>query len=228
MMTQPALPNAPHHHLSDELVFRYAAGQLDEAVSLVIASHLSLCVACRALAAEAELLGGVLLEEMPAATIDATLWQGTLTRLAYHPPAKAAKRRPPARGPLASLYPAPLRLYLPEKVDHLPWRRLAPGIRDLELVRSRSGSVARLLSVGAGHAIFDHSHGGLELTLTLHGSYISAGTRYARGDIEYADEDILHRPTAETGSDCLCLVVTDAPLRFKALLGRLMQPLIGI
>ena len=35
------------HHLTDELLLAYAAGNLAESWSLAVASHLSLCPACR-------------------------------------------------------------------------------------------------------------------------------------------------------------------------------------
>ena len=49
-----------------------------------------------------------------------------------------------------------------------------------------------------------------------------------RGDIEEADESIEHQPFAGKEADCICLAVTDAPLRFKSLLVRLVQPFLQI
>ena len=51
---------------------------------------------------------------------------------------------------------------------------------------------------------------------------------FARGDIEDADEDLQHVPTATADADCICLAVTDAPLRFRSWLVRLVQPVLGI
>ncbi len=51
---------------------------------------------------------------------------------------------------------------------------------------------------------------------------------FARGDIEEADADLVHQPIASSDGDCICLAVTDAPLKFQSWLMRLMQPLIGI
>jgi len=45
--------------------------------------------------------------------------------------------------------------------------------------------------------------------------------RFARGDVETADADLVHQPVAEPGEDCICLAVTDAPLRFRSPLARL-------
>jgi putative transcriptional regulator len=236
-MPQPHLT----HHLTDDLVYRYAAGMLDEAVSLVVAAHLALCADCRRLTAEAELLGGNLLEDLPADSLADDSWARTLSRLNDNQPqtgglapAAASPARPmeaPTPGSddnLDPMFPEPLRAYLADRLTPASWRRLGPGIRDLELVRGSSGSKARLLHIGAGRSVFEHSHRGMELTLVLQGSYLSNGTRFARGDVECADDETTHRPVAGTEADCICLAVTDAPLRFNNLIGRLLQPLIGI
>jgi putative transcriptional regulator len=233
-MPQPPLT----HHLDDDLVYRYAAGMLDEAISLVVATHLSICADCRRLTAEAELLGGNLLEELPADHLADDSWTRTLSRLNDNTaPVGAAVTASPGAGSMTGpaagddldpMFPAPLRRYLQGRLTPKAWRRLGPGIRDLELVRSKSGSTARLLHIGAGRSVFEHSHRGMELTLVLQGSYLSNGTRFARGDIECADSEVTHRPVAGTEADCICLAVTDAPLRFNNVIGRLLQPLIGI
>jgi putative transcriptional regulator len=52
--------------------------------------------------------------------------------------------------------------------------------------------------------------------------------RFARGDIETADASVTHTPTAAPGQDCICLAVTDAPLRFQGWLPRLVQKFVRI
>ena len=64
--------------------------------------------------------------------------------------------------------------------------------------------------------------------MVLSGSFMDDGARYARGDVETADVDIEHQPVAEIGMECICLAVTDAPLRFRGPVARLIQPFIGI
>ena len=51
------------HHLSDQLLMGYAAGQLPEAFNLVVATHVSLCDDCRARLGSFDAVGGTLLEE---------------------------------------------------------------------------------------------------------------------------------------------------------------------
>ena len=74
----------------------------------------------------------------------------------------------------------------------------------------------------------EHGHNGLELTMVLAGSFTDDGARFGRGDVETADVGVEHQPVAEAGDACICLAVTDAPLRFRGPVARLLQPFIGI
>lgn len=216
----------PEQHPSEDLVATYASGALDEASALAIASHLTLCPACRAAAAQYEVLGGELIDDLPAAPLSDSALAATLSR------ARATAHSEPMAHPRTAIsgpgiFPAPLRRYVGGDVDAVRWRSIAPGIQHMPLLKS--GSVtARLLRIAPGRSVFDHSHGGTELTLVLNGSYTSEGQRYRRGDIEVADETVNHRPIAGSEDACICLAVTDAPLRFGNWIGRLMQPFIGI
>jgi putative transcriptional regulator len=68
----------------------------------------------------------------------------------------------------------------------------------------------------------------MELTLVLQGAFRDEAQRFARGDIEIATEADEHTPVAIGDEDCICLAVTDAPLRFNAMIPRLLQPLFRI
>ena len=86
----------------------------------------------------------------------------------------------------------------------------------------------RLLYIPPGQAVPDHSHGGLELTLVLQGSFRDDTGRFGVGDLEVADQTLEHTTIADTGAPCICLAATDAPLRFTTLIPRLLQPLFRI
>jgi putative transcriptional regulator len=111
--------------------------------------------------------------------------------------------------------------------DAVKWRSLGMGTRQCVLHADKDASV-RLLYIPAGQAMPQHSHRGTEMTLVLQGAYRDESDRFARGDIEVADQDMNHTPVAEAGEDCICLIATDAPLRFNGLLQRIAQPFLGI
>lgn len=214
------------HHPSDDLLFEYAAGSLDEAWSLAIATHLALCPACRAAVARGEAVGGTLVAEAaPAAMADDAL-DRVLARLDGLPAEVRQPAGPVARDPDMVL-PQPLRGYVGGDVDRLDWKRLGVGAFQIPIATG-GRATARLLRIPGGLAVPEHGHRGGELTLVLAGSFSDEGGRFGRGDLEYGDDDLQHQPIADPGEDCICLAVTDAPLRFKGLVARLAQPLLGI
>jgi putative transcriptional regulator len=67
----------------------------------------------------------------------------------------------------------------------------------------------------------------LEVTLVLKGAFCDTTGRYARGDIAIAEADLDHMPMTEEGEDCLCFVVTDAPLHLTGPVGRILDRFFG-
>lgn len=207
------------HHLSDQLLMGYAAGALPEAFSLVVATHISMCDDCRARAEAFEAVGGAVLESGVAQMSEASL-DACLARLGTpEAPRKAAPR--------ASLLPAPLADYVGGDLQNVRWKPLGMGVRQAILPTGKRAS-ARLLYIPAGQGVPDHGHRGLELTLVLQGAFRDDKDRFGPGDVEIADEADEHTPVAEAGMDCICLAATDAPLRFRGMMPRLLQPVFRI
>lgn len=218
------------HHISDDLLLSYSAGTLPTAWSLVVATHLALCPECRARVRQADAVGGELLETVAPVDVGANALQGVLEMIDAAPVLEAPK---PA-APIAAVQPAvsdvvlpePLRSFAGGDLPDLKWRSLGRGAYHIPLITK--GATARLLRIPAGKPVPEHGHRGRELTLVLKGSFHDGDLLFARGDVEDADEDLEHQPIATEGEDCICLAVTDAPLRFKSLGARIVQPFIGI
>ena len=205
------------HHLSDPLLMAYAAGALPEAFSLLTATHISLCDECRARLGAYEAVGGAVLDAEPVPLADGSL-AAVLSRLGL-PEAPAPRRK--------RAVPSPLADYIGADLAGVKWRSLGMGVRQ-SILATGPGATARLLYIPAGQAVPDHGHRGMELTLVLQGAFCDSSDRFGLGDIEIATEDLSHTPVAEAGADCICLAATDAPLRFNALIPRLLQPFFRI
>ena len=68
------------HHPDDELLVRYATGELPEAWSVLAATHAALCLDCRGKVRAAEAVGGALVaESSPVDMADGAL-EATLAR----------------------------------------------------------------------------------------------------------------------------------------------------
>ena len=211
------------HHLSDPLLMAYSAGQLPEAFSLVVATHVSLCDDCRSRLMAFDTLGGALIEDAAAVRMADDSLEATLARISGGPQAEPAR----ATRSLGGVFPAPLRDYVGGDLSAVRWRSVGMGVRQA-ILKTDSGATARLLHIPAGQAVPDHGHRGMELTLVLQGAFRDTEDRFGPGDVEIATEDLEHTPVAELGADCICLAATDAPLRFNRLNPRIAQPFLRI
>ncbi len=218
------------HHISDELLLDYASGTLAEGWSIAVATHLALCPSCRDRLSFMEHAGGELLEavEIERAPSETDSWQAMKSRLAAEKDKPAPKVKPRIASAEDAVLPEPLRSYLGADVDGLKWRALGRGAYHIPIKTGDTESQVRLLKIPAGKPVPEHSHGGRELTLVLKGAFTDGSTVFRRGDLEEADETLTHQPVATPDEDCICLAVTDAPLKFKSLIVRLVQPVLGI
>lgn len=211
------------HHPSESILFAYAGGSLSEGLSLVVATHLALCPSCRAHVLTLDAVGGVLLDDLPPTPMAGDALQRVLTKLEATAAAVDPMGSPPSSDRWGVALPQPLAAYADRAADQR-WRLLVPGIRQIELLsRPNSGGGTRLIRVAPGSAVARHSHGGIELTLVLHGSYRDELGRFAAGDLAETDPQTTHRPVADAATGCVCLTASEAPTRFKTLIGRLLQ-----
>ncbi len=210
------------HHLSDKLLMAYSAGTLPEAFSLAVAAHISMCDECRARLASFDAVGGALMEDCGDAALSDTAFQDTLA-LIDAADLTASEPTQTAAGTL----PRPVQDYIGGDLDAVKWKSVGMGVKQAILPTSKDAT-ARLLYIPAGAAVPDHGHRGTELTLVLQGAFADEVDRFGPGDIEIAGEDLDHTPVAEIGADCICLAVTDAPLRFRGFLPRIAQPFLRI
>lgn len=210
-------------HPADEFLLAYGAGSLDEATALLVATHLTLCPRCRDEVARIETVGGTMLEDLPRAEMQAGALDAVLARL--DEPTLPQRCRPRPTAP--SFIPEPLRSYLGGGIDDIRWKRLANGLEQ-SLVLESGRARARLYRIAPGVTIPEHGHEGNELTLVLRGGFRDINGHYGPGDVASADDAVTHNPVADHDGACICLAVTDAPLRLTGLLGRLVSPFLNL
>lgn len=234
----------PTHLIGDEFLMDYAAGSCTEAVALAIASHLTLSPEARRRLVAFEQVGGALLEELEPAEMDADALDDVLDRLdmdeAASRGAEAAadengcvcgcgdacggtgEAEPSADG--SRVVPAPLAAYLPDTLDRLPWRSVMRGLEEYDI--DVAGAKAKLLRIRGGASMPQHTHAGTEMTLVLTGGFSDERGHFLRGDMAVTDSEVDHQPVADQGEDCICLTVTDAPLRLTGPIGRFLNPFV--
>ena len=210
--------SAISHHAPDEMLAAFAAGSLPQPFSVVVASHVSLCADCRVALEAHWSAGGAVLESAGEAALSDSLKSDILARLDAPVAPDPVYRR-------SGIFPGPVMEVMKGRAPR--WKALGAGVRQDILMDDARGSV-RLIYIPPGQAVPDHGHNGLELTLVLQGSFSDETGRFGVGDLEVADETLDHTPVAGPGEACICLAATDAPLRFRSFIPRLLQPIFRI
>ncbi len=207
------------HHPDDALLLAYAAGGLDGAMSLILATHLSFCDRCRRLVARQEEIGGALLEDLsPVPMTD-----GALDRALARLDEPVAATAPEASNDNT---PAALRAVLGGDLSQLRWRKMGPRLAYVNLYR-RGPMRVRLLRGAPGADVGQHTHQGMEYTMVLRGGYSDVTGSYEPGDFQTAAADLRHNPVVDPEEDCINLSVTTGPLRFDSLVQKIVARLFG-
>lgn len=207
----------PSHHVPDAMLAAFAAAALPYPFAMLVAAHVSLCDECRARLDAHRALGGLVLEDLPPAALSAGARDRALAALDPGRPAGTAVG--------TQAWPAPIDALVGPRGPR--WRSLGFGAKQAMLWTGAAGSL-RLLSIPPDQAVPEHSHGGLELTLVLSGAFADETGTFAAGDLEVADEALDHTPRTIGAAPCICVAATDAPLRFRSFLPRLLQPIFRI
>ena len=203
----------------DDMLAAYVAGSLSHPLHVLMASHLELSSRHHALVATLEAACGDQLADLPPQPLaDPQRMLADIT--AARPSSTLPGVMAPSGGDDG--LPPTLSTFLGKPLGELPWRRVMPGLKEVRLGNNDEGEVSLLL-VSAGRRMPAHTHAGREVTLIIKGSFSDDHGTFARGDISIADSHVDHRPRAGADEDCLCFVVTDAPLRLTGTFGRLVQ-----
>jgi putative transcriptional regulator len=200
-----------YHHPHGELLIGYASGATDEAVSLLVATHLALCPECRRKVSAAEEAGGALLSELAPVPMGNDAFAQVSSRLDRPIEPHFLRERGEARD---TSVPEPLRSYLGGGFDSLKWQHIVGGISQYRIFQRGAVSI-RLIRAEPGSAVAMHTHRGEELTMVMAGGFTDATGHYNRGDVQTTSPAITHSPATIPGGPCINLAVTDSPLIFQ-------------
>jgi putative transcriptional regulator len=204
----------------DNLLARYVAGTLPAPVNMAVGAHLELKQDNRAFVGSLETLAGETVENMPGTEVSKR--EKRLEMIFSYEQEPQAPNLDSERG----MIPASLAALVPHDIGAIPWRTKMPGYKECAL-GVIEGCEVNLLWIRAGRKMPAHTHEGSEITLVLDGAFSDSRGRYGRGDIALADEDVDHSPIAENDRPCICLAITDAPLRLTGSYRQFFSEFIG-
>jgi len=214
------------HHPSDELLLAVAAGTLDAGAGIVLGAHLETCARCRASVDAFEGAGGAMLESIEPAVMEPAALADTLRRIDAGPVARPprAVQRPRPDLPAGVAWPRSL-----ADCDISRWHWMGPGMRWSRVTVPRAPSAnVFLLRIGAGKALANHTHSGVELTHVMCGSFHDGRAVFGAGDFDAADGSVRHQPVLQAGGECICLAAVEGRLVFDSAIARVIGSLVGI
>ncbi len=209
-----------NYHPNDELLMQFSAGQLPNALGIMIACHLQYCPTCRHKIKLYEELGGEILALTQPVSVAEDSFQKILGRL----------NEPEIPRPVQTDFgatvnvPRPLRRFVPDAYDQLTWSGMTKSIREYAIRIDDPVYSAKLYRIAAGKELPEHTHRGNEYTLVMEGSFSDKAGDYKPGDFVLADTHTVHQPRASMERDCICFAVQDAPLKMTGFFGRMLNP----
>ena len=213
------------HHIHPEILMAYAAGKTSPSVSLIVASHITLCAECRKVVEGFESLGGKFLEDSDPVEVNSSSLESILGKI-DNIDLDDQFVEPTNKVNSFKNMPSVLSKYLPD-TDKLTdkWKKSIGGIRyfDIDLGDFKQNTHARMLSIPPGRKLPHHGHESQELTLVLEGGFKDENGSYNAGDVAIEDENNLHTPVSDPSEGCVCLVVYEGKLKFKGLFGPILN-----
>ena len=162
-----------HYHPSDDLLMRFSAGQLANALRIMVACHLTRCEQCSHHTNWYERLGD-LLNECDGVTVEPDTLSNLLKKLNRPEIPSEPKQCVDAR------IPKPLQRFVPGYYEQLPgpeWFRC-----ESTFCPSPTPFIPQSFTkFPAGKELPEHTHRGSEYTLVMEGSFADKSGRYQEG-----------------------------------------------
>lgn len=207
------------HHPDLAWLLDHATQALGRGFDTVVAGHLLHCDACRTALAQVERLGAALVEQSPV--LRPSLTAAEIRARAATATSDATPARLPSGGRARDLRGFAAAA-LGFDWGSLDWRAGTRGLRIARLANDADEHIW-LLHGEPGTALPEHRHSGAELTLILHGAYVSHAEEYAAGDVDENDVGGTHKMVVTAASDCVSLLVFEGQLTYTGAFGLLQK-----
>ena len=215
-------------HPSSEMLLNHAMGNTNEAESLIISSHITYCSVCKAEVAKYENIGGFYLKNHEELNVSKSLWNNLSGKIdGVEQDSREnnfidykIKSRLDDNGVRV---PSFLYHYLPNAADTKNWNSTINNVKYFNIDFKETSYKGKMLEIPPGKVMPKHSHEGTEATMVFHGGYSDEVGSYNKGDLVILDDNDEHTPISSEQTGCICLVVYSGSLKFKGILGSILN-----
>lgn len=217
-----------NHHPAPELLTAFSAGSLQLSQAICVSTHIEHCDICSTNLRRLNSMGAALFESQQPQPVSERLKDAVLAQLDQTPMevTETLTTTTTTATEYQGSIPRALRQFIPQSYDDLHWEILSPSIRTATLWTDTNGARVEMLRIKPGGKVATHTHTGDEYTVILEGSFSDETGVYRRGDFVLRDGKHQHKPVATKDRECICLTVTDAPIRFTGFFARLLNPFV--
>ena len=203
-------------------------GNTSEAESLILACHIAYCKVCKDELAKFENVGGVFLSNQEETGLSTDLLERTMQKIDKLDVERTRNNyiSHTLTSNLANStirIPSVLSEYLESNHDTSKWNSALNNVKYKDIKFNNKDFKGKLLEIPAGKSMPKHGHESYEATLVLHGGYSDEKGNYNKGDLVIANSDEVHSPVSSETEGCICLVVYSGSLKFKGLLGTILN-----
>ena len=208
------------YHPDIELLLRYSSGQLEPALAVAIGLHQQQCKFCQSRISDLESVGGTTLELHTESQVDVSGFDRLMAEIETVPTDTAESSYDDLA--VASVDQALVETLDTQKFDEMNWEKVTRNISRATIAMNDPSYEVELLKFSPNAKIPKHTHQGREFTLVLQGDFSDHKDNYQRGEFIEQDDCDEHQPVA--GNDgCICLAITDAPLKFTGTFGPILN-----
>jgi putative transcriptional regulator len=216
--------NSCQYHPDTLTINAFAAGTIDTAEGLCIASHVQQCAECKHQLNQLETVGESFFMQPSQVLIAKGAKEGALKAIRQAKQVKPAPRTPTT----SSSVPKVLYKWIPNGYDELDWQTITREISTFDLTKNKKGTKVSLLKVKAGAHMPHHRHSGKEITVILQGSFSDEDGIYSEGDYLVRETHENHSPIASKDKDCICLTLLDGPIELTGFFSKLLNPILRL
>lgn len=218
------------HHPSDQQLLGFAQGTLSYHEEVFVSAHTHFCTECANRIREHEAIAAALIAEkhqtQPVAKAEECGLNLDSMLDMLDEQVQAATKQAPQQTGEASL-PSFMSHYAPQGLKELSWKRVLPHIAVCELETLADGSKIMLHKISSGGRVPAHTHHGREHTVVLSGGFSDSHGVYTMGDYVLRDGEHQHSPVVMEDQECICLTLTEAPLKMTSWKWRWLNPFLS-
>lgn len=97
--------------------------------------------------------------------------------------------------------------------ETIKWKKIFNGFFEYSFKLSKKEN-AKLIKMNPGTKVPLHSHNGKEYILVLDGSFSDEYGEYSKGDLQINDSQVKHTPIASKNNGCVCLTINEEDIVF--------------